>query len=65
MLRTKLDPVAVDTYDAADLRAMATRYHGDAGAEAYVEAMREPLAKGLGIKVTIRPAAWLSADYDS
>lgn len=55
--------VSVERYGADTLQAMATRYLGAEGGKAYVEAMRDSLARGKGIKVTFRPNAWLSADY--
>ena len=57
---------AVAPYDAdTDLRAMAARYLGDDEAAGFVEGMRDTVAKGNGIKVSFKPARWLSADYEA
>ncbi len=56
--------IEIDHYDLdADLGAMAARYLGDSGRADYIERSREKFAQGNGIKVTIKPEAWLSADY--
>ncbi len=47
-----------------DLRAMAVRYLGEAGGAEFIEAMRATYGQGHGIKVTITPESWLSADYN-
>lgn len=57
--------VAVESYNAGTLQAMATRYLGEEGGATYVDAMRESLERGLGVKVTVRLERWLSADYGS
>lgn len=46
-----------------DLKAMAARYLGDVGSVDFIESMRGKYAQGHGIKVTMRPEHWLSADY--
>lgn len=46
-----------------DLRAMALRYLGEAGGDGFIEGMRGKYAQGHGIKVTVSPEHWLSADY--
>ena len=46
-----------------DLGAMAARYLGEEGRAGFIDGMREKYGQGNGIKVTIRPEAWLSADY--
>ncbi len=46
-----------------DLGAMAARYLGESGRADFIAGMRGKYAQGNGIKVTITPEAWLSADY--
>lgn len=47
----------------SDLKAMAARYLGEAGSVGFIEGMRAKYAQGHGIKVTMHPEHWLSADY--
>jgi len=55
---------AIASYDIdADLLPMAQRYLGAEGGRAYAEGMRADWSPETSIKVTLRPARWLSANY--
>ena len=57
---TEIAPYGLET----DLRAMADRYLGTDGGAEFVANMGASYGQGHGVKVTMDPKHWLSADYD-